>query len=34
MLSFLSQNDKKTFSFNRPGILEKTDPGDDKPTYF
>ena len=33
MLSFPFQNDKKKFS-DRPGILEKTDPCDDKPTYF
>ena len=33
MLSFPSQNDKKKFSY-RPSVLEKTDPGDDKPTYF
>ena len=32
MLSFPSQNDK-IFS-DRPGVLEKTDPGDGKPTYF
>ena len=30
MLSFPSQNDK-IFS-DRPGVLEKTDPGDGKPT--
>ena len=34
MLSFPSQNDKKKLFFDRPGVLEKTDPGDDKPTYF
>ena len=33
MLSFLSQNDKKKNS-DRSGVLEKTDPGDGKPTYF
>ena len=33
MLSFPSQIDKKTFS-DQPGVLEKTDPGDSKPTYF
>ena len=26
-------NKMKNFS-DRPGVLEKTDPGDDKPTYF
>ena len=34
MLSFPPQNDKNNFFFNRPGVLEKTDPGDGKPTYF
>ena len=34
MLSFPSQNDKKTFSSDRPGILEKTDLGEGKPTCF
>ena len=33
MLSFPSQNDKKKFS-GRPGVLEETDLGDGKPTYF
>ena len=33
MLSFPSQNDKKTFLSKQPGVLEKTDLGDDKPTY-
>ena len=33
MLSFPSQNDKKKIS-DRPGLLEKTDPGDSKPTCF
>ena len=33
MLSFPSQNDKKKLS-DWPGVLEKTDPGDGKPTYF
>ena len=33
MLSFPSQNDKKK-SPNRLGVLEKTDLGDGKPTYF
>ena len=30
MLSFPSQNDKKKSDW--PGVLEKTDPGDGKPT--
>ena len=34
MLSFPSQNDKKKFFSDRPGVLEKTDPGDGTPTYF
>ena len=34
MLSFPSQNDKNFFSSDRPGVSEKTDPGDGKPTYF
>ena len=34
MLSLQSQNDKKNFFFNRPGILEKTGTGNGKPTYF
>ena len=34
MLSLPSQNDKKHFFSDRPGVLEKTDPGDGKPTYF
>ena len=33
MLPFPYQNDKNFFS-DQPGVLEKTDPGDDKPTYF
>ena len=33
MLSFPSQNDKKKNS-DRPGLLEKRDPGDSKATYF
>ena len=33
MLSFPSQNDKKKLS-DRSGVLEKTDPGNGKPTYF
>ena len=33
MLYFLSQTVKKNFS-DPPGVLEKTDPGDRKPTYF
>ena len=32
MLSFSSENDN--FFSDRPGVLEKTDPGDDKPKYF
>ena len=34
MLSFPSQKDMKNFYSYWPGVLEKTDPGDDKPTYF
>ena len=34
MLSFPSQNDKKKIFSDRPSVLEETDPGDDKPTYF
>ena len=34
MLSFPSQNDKKKFFSDRMGVLEKTDLGDGKPTYF
>ena len=34
MLPFPSQNDKKNFFSDRPGVLEKTDPGDGNPTYF
>ena len=34
MLSFPSQNDKKNFFSDRSGELEKTDPGESKPTYF
>ena len=35
MLSFPSQKDKKKNSFSdQPGVLEKTDPGDSKQTYF
>ena len=33
MLSFPSQNDKK-IPTGRSVELEKTDPGDSKPTYF
>ena len=33
MLSFPSQNDKFFFP-DRPGVLEKTDSGDGRPTYF
>ena len=32
MLSFPSQNDKKKFFSDQPGALEKTEPGDGKPT--
>ena len=32
MLSFPSQNDKKNSDWL--GVLEKTNPGDGKPTYF
>ena len=34
MLSFPSQNYKKYFFSDRPGVLKKTDPGDSKPTCF
>ena len=34
MLSFPSQNDEKKFFSDWPGVLEKTDPDDGKPTYF
>ena len=35
MLSSPSQTDKKKKrNSDRPGVLEKTDPGDGKPTYF
>ena len=34
MLPFPSQNDKKKFFPDRTGVLEKTDLGDGKPTYF
>ena len=34
MLPFPSQNDKKKKFSDRPGVLEKTDPGDGKPTNF
>ena len=34
MLSFPSQNDKKKKCSDRPGVLEKTDLGDGKRTYF
>ena len=34
MLFFSSENDKKFFFPDRPGVLEKTDPGDGKPTYL
>ena len=34
MLSSPSQTDKKKKFSDRPGVLEKTDPGDGKPTYF
>ena len=34
MLSFASQNEKKKKNSDRPGVLEKTDSGDGKPTYF
>ena len=34
MLSFPSQNDKKNFFSDPMGVLEKTDLGDGKPTYF
>ena len=33
MLSFPSQDDNFFFP-DRPGVLEKTDPRDGKPTYF
>ena len=32
MLSFPSQTEKK--NSDRPDVLETTDPGDGKPTYF
>ena len=34
MLSFPSQNDKKNSFSDQPGVLEKTDAGDSKQTYF
>ena len=35
MLPFPSLNDKKTEkNSDRPSVLEKTDPGEDKPKYF
>ena len=34
MLSFPPQNDTKNFSSDLPGVLEKTDPDDSKPTFF
>ena len=34
MLYFLSQNDKKKDFSHRPGVLEKTGPGDGKSIYF
>ena len=33
MLCFPSQNDEKKSS-DWPGVLKKTDAGDDRPTYF
>ena len=33
MVSFPSQNDNSFFS-DWLGVLKKTNPGDDKPTYF
>ena len=32
MLSFPSQNDRKKSDW--PSVRERTDPGNDKPTYF
>ena len=34
MLYFRSQNDKIIFFPDWPDVLEKTDPGEGKPTHF